>query len=342
MTRLPENDLQEIARTEGIRWETLRGNRILLTGGTGFFGQWLIESFVQANRQLALNATMVVLSREPDAFLKKHPHLNGVECLEWAKGDVRSFEFPAGEFTHVIHAATPVITIKSPQDAHEILSIIVEGTSHVLAFCKAKRVRRLLLISSGAIYGAQPMTLPAFSEDWNGAPNPALIAAAYGEGKRAAETMCVCAAASYGFEARIARCFAFVGPGLPLDTHFAAGNFIRDILNGTPPQLKGDPNTVRSYLYVSDLAAWLWSHLTGEGHAVINVGSDEAVTLGNLANDLSMRHLGKTAVATSNLGTPGNRYVPDISRARENGCRITVNLAEAFDKTIAFHKGTRS
>jgi len=337
MKPLPKTDLEAIGGAGGAHWDALRSARIFLTGGTGFFGRWIIESFVHANARRNLGASLTILSRSPSAFLEKYPWLKDAPGLEWLTGDVRSFEFPEGDYTHVIHAATPVIAIKSPEDAREVLSIIIDGTSHILGFCKTKRVRRLLLISSGAVYGSQPATLLGFPENWSGAPDPALSASAYGEGKRVSETMGVCASACDGFEIRIARCFAFVGPGLPLDTHFAAGNFIGDILKGIPPRLKGDPNTVRSYLYASDLTAWLWRHLSGDGHAVINVGSDEGVTLGDLANSLSERYLGKRALEFEKSGS-GNRYMPDIGRARENGSDVGVDLRAAFEKTIVYHQ----
>ena len=94
-----------LAHTEGL-WDELRGQRIFITGGTGFFGCWLLESFAWANEKLNLGAKAVVLSRNPDAFHKKAPHLASNTSIAFHAGDVRDYEFPKGSFTHVIHAAT--------------------------------------------------------------------------------------------------------------------------------------------------------------------------------------------------------------------------------------------
>src|SRR3989338_4961828 len=98
-------------------------------------------------------------------------------------------------------------------------------------------------------------------EEYFGAPYPADVKSAWGESKRAAEFICGYYADRYGLEIKIARCFSFVGPYLPLDIHYAVGNFIRDALKGGPLRIKGDGTPVRAYLYAADLAVWLWTIL---------------------------------------------------------------------------------
>src|SRR5580704_7039544 len=103
---LPTSDLDHILNETRPLWEEMRGNRIFITGGTGFFGCWLLESFAWACDRLNLGAEAVVLTRRPEAFADKAPHLaRNPNILLW-QGDVCSFAFPAGAFSHVIHAAT--------------------------------------------------------------------------------------------------------------------------------------------------------------------------------------------------------------------------------------------
>lgn len=342
MSFLPEDDLRDVVSRVGTHWQGLRGARIFLTGGTGFFGIWLTETFLRANAELGLDAELTVLTRDSTAFLRKYPHLSGAKGLRFHVGDIRSFSAPEGEFSHVIHAATPVTPLSSPRLAWETLDIILSGTRRLLDFVANSGCRRLLLTSSGAVYGNQPLDLPGFPETWNGAPETTAASAAYAEGKRAAETMCARHAELFGYGLRISRCFAFAGPGLDLDGHLAIGNFVRDALAGTPPVVTGNPSTVRSYLYASDLAVGLWTHLLAEdAPQVMNIGSDRAVTLGELA-ELIRSLLLPDSPAPSDVPVPPNpgpRYVPDITLARQRlGLSPSVTLEDAV-LCMARHAG---
>ncbi len=103
---LPTSDLDHILNETRPLWDEMRNKRIFITGGTGFFGCWLLESFSHINRTLNLNANATVLTRDPAAFAMKCPHLAADPALAFLAGDVRSFSFPEGDFQYVIHAAT--------------------------------------------------------------------------------------------------------------------------------------------------------------------------------------------------------------------------------------------
>lgn len=338
-------DLDHVLAHTGGLWEDLRGSRLFITGGTGFFGCWLLESFAWANDALGLGAEVLVLTRDRAAFAAKHPRLTTHPAIRFHEGDIRSFAFPDGAFSHVIHGATEASAALNRDDPLGMIDTITQGTRHTLDFAQQCGAHRFLLTSSGAVYGAQPPDLGHIPEDYAGAPDCARAGSAYGEGKRLAELFCAVYAEKHGLDVTIARGFAFVGPFLPLDSHFAVGNFLRDGLRGGPIRVGGDGTPFRSYLYAADLAVWLWTILVrGQPGRAYNVGSEEAITITEAAQRVAARftpippvQIGRQPVA----GEAASRYVPSTERARsELALGVWVGLDEALRRTIDWNRKT--
>ena len=340
---LPKQDLELILERTGALWDEVRGQHLFITGGTGFFGCWLIESFCFINSQLALNAHATILTRNPGAFEEKCPHLASNAAITLQHGNVRSFDFPAGEYRYILHAATEASAKQAFDSPLEMFSTIVAGTEHTLEFAATHGTRKFLLTSSGAVYGKQPADIMHVPETYQGAPDPLDTASVYAEGKRAAELLCVIYGANSGIECKIARCWAFCGPYLPLDQHFAIGNFIADVLAGRPIQIQGDGTPRRSYLYAADLATWLWTMLFRAPALVpINVGSTQDVSILELAETVGRTLSPQTQIRITKPATPGavpTRYVPSVDRARElPGLRQTIGLEECIRRTAEWHR----
>jgi nucleoside-diphosphate-sugar epimerase len=335
---LPPEDLAHVLAHTRELWGEARGQRFFITGGTGFFGRWLLESFCLANDELQLGLRATVLTRDPARFAGQAPHLAARAELEFIGGDVRKFAYPAGTYRYMIHAATEASASLNEQAPGEMLDTIVSGTRHALGFAAQAGVQKLLLTSSGAVYGRQPAGLTHVSEDYAGAPDPLAAGSAYGVGKREAEQMCTAHARRHGYEAKIARCFAFVGPHLPLDAHFAIGNFIRDALAGGPIRIAGDGTPHRSYLYAADLAVWLWTMLFRAPTArTYNVGSSESVSIRETAAAVAGVFPSpiEITVAQPAVSQAPSRYVPAIARAEnELGLRVRIPLAKAIERTV--------
>jgi len=328
--------------TQGL-WEELRGQRIFITGGTGFFGCWLLESFAWANDQLQLGARAVVLTRSPEAFRRKAPHLAAHPAIQFHVGDVRDFSLPEGGFSHVLHAATEASAKLNAEQPLLMFDTVVEGTRRALELARHCGAKKFLLASSGAVYGRQPSELTHLAEDFPGGPDPTDPHWAYGEGKRAAEMLCALYTKQHGMESKIARCFAFVGPYLPLDTHFAVGNFIADALGGGPLRIAGDGTSVRSYLYASDLAIWLWTILfRGVSSRAYNLGSEVSLTIAEVAQAVRDCFPSPPAIqiaAQPKPGQPVARYVPSTQRAqRELGLVQRIMPCAAIQKTLVWHQ----
>jgi dTDP-glucose 4,6-dehydratase len=339
-------DLDHVLEHTRPLWEEARGARIFITGGTGFIGCWLLESFARANERLALGAEALVLTRNPAAFARKAPHLANRADIRFHSGDARDFAFPAGRFSHVIHAATEASAQLNEEQPALMLETIVAGTRRALDFSARCGGQRFLLTSSGAVYGRQPPALTHLAEDYAGGPDVSNPQSAYGEGKRVSELLCAIQARQHGLEVKIARCFAFVGPYLPLEAHFAIGNFIRDAMAGGPIKVNGDGTPFRSYLYAADLAIWLWTILfKGASNRPYNVGSRQEVSIAETAAAVSGALPGKAPVVIAQKpvpGRPAERYVPETARAeQELGLRQWVALEEAIRRTAQWHKGRR-
>jgi nucleoside-diphosphate-sugar epimerase len=340
------NELDYIFAYTTQLWERLRGKRIFLTGATGFFGAWLLESMVHAERELDLRIDAVVLCRDPEAVLTRLPHLADQAPIRFLRGDVKTFDFPDQEFEFIIHGAAPSSGAEARQSL-SLLSTLLIGTERMLAFAKARNTKTFLLVSSGAVYGPQPEALSHIPESYQGVAdwlNPNL---AYAEGKRVSEQMCSLAARESQIQFTIARCFAFVGPHLPMNQHFAIGNFIGDALAGRNVIVRGDGTPIRSYLYAADLAIWLWTLLLSEPEPnrnlrVFNVGSGNPISIRDLALAVvdELNPSLKLEIASERApGTPLEQYVPDVKKAEAClGLLQTLGLREAIRRTADWYR----
>jgi dTDP-glucose 4,6-dehydratase len=301
----------------------MRNKRIFITGGTGFFG----KSLMRHCREFQENE-IVILSRKPDKRIEEFPALGKDARITFLRGDVRNFEFPEGDFDYILHGATTSSEI-IPDD--EMFSVVIDGTRHVLEFALRNRnLSNFLYVSSGAVYGNKHNV--QMREDF--ACEPVNV---YGKAKREAEKRCL----DSEIPCSIARCFAFVGEDLPLDAHFAIGNFIRDCRNNHSIIIKGDGTPIRTYLYSGDLAQWLWTILhRGEPGRAYNVGADREISIGELAE--TVRKVAGTNNEIEILRPPSDappqRYAPDTSRIRrELALEATTSLEEAIRLTLAYH-----
>lgn len=314
-------------------WEAFRSQAVFLTGGTGFVGKWLLECLLHADKALGLGLALTVLTREPERFMRTSPHLAKASPVTLLAGDVADFEFPRASFWSVIHAALPV----APPDAGpgNLEQLSEAGTRRVCEFAAACGARRLLHVSSGAVYGPQSSAQPlAEALPWREDDG----ANGYTRAKRRAEAV---VGQAWPFEAVIARCFAFIGPYLQASSGVAAAQFIADAAHGRGIVVQGTGEAVRSYQYAGDMARWLLSCLAlGAPSRTYNVGGETEVSIARLAAEVTrIAHTGIPVEVAGRpaLGLAGHRYVPSLQRAAEElGLANAVSLEESIRRTLAW------
>jgi len=363
---LPLEDLTHILTHATPAFNELRNTNLFITGGTGFFGHWLLESLLHANNHLDLNTRATVLTRNTKAFQIKSPHIATNPAITLLEGDIQTFPFPTEPHTHIIHAATDSGGQQTALTPGELAASILAGTQRVLDFAKQTRDSkletrssspkpsssgadsttpvRLLYTSTGAVYGRSTQLL--HTPETYLETNPVILPPdSYEEAKLQAENLFLSYPTlnpgPWALDPVIARCFAFVGPHLPLDQHFAIGNFIGAAINNQPIHIKGDGTPRRSWLYMADLAIWLWTLLIhGQPSRAYNVGSDEGMTIAEAAHLTSAAlnpNLPIQIDGTPNPNAPLNSYVPDITRATlEMSLKVHIPLPEALRRTAAW------
>lgn len=334
----------ESAAADLGKLQKLRDQRILVTGGTGFVGSWITEMVSWLNDVHGFGIELLLLAPSASTLSQRAPHLASRGDVTLLEQDVRDMTVLPEGVTYVIHAAGTPDNRVHVTDPLRTMSVIAQGTSAVLrAAAAAPELRKLLNVSSGLVYGAQPLDMAGIPESYAGGPRPDSISSIYAEAKRYAEAE----AAAWRSQAKLpvvtARPFAFIGPYQGLDKPWAVNNFLRDALLCVPIRILGDADTVRSYMYPSDMAFWFLAILAeGVPGTAYNVGSPEGVTLGALAERIAASFDSPPDIVCRPLGEPRtSRFVPDVSHAQSTlGLSVTVGLDRAIQRTLEWHRAT--
>jgi len=342
VTSLPARDLDAVLDATRPLWDELAGARIFLTGATGFIGTWMLESVGWARERLGVDTRVIALARDPARLKARLPHLVDAPWLQVVTGDVRECTLRAGTVDLLVHTASTAHPRQIAAAPLDVQDVVARGTAHVARQAHLAGASRALLMSSGSVYG--PFTTPSslVAEDSSQGPDPLLPASALAEAKRLAESTAVLVGRETGLGVVIARGFAMSGPWLPVDADFALGNFVGDALAGRPIRVAGDGTPVRSFLYGSDVAAWLWTLLLrGTPGRAYNVGSERPVTIDEAAQLVS--RLGKVAVERLRepvAGASASWFVPSTRRAREElGLEARVPFEAGVERMLEWHRG---
>lgn len=328
-------------RTELLK--PLAGAKIFITGGTGFLGTWLLELIAVLNAKHKFNTQVTVFSRSAPDFARRHKHLGARKEFHFLEGDIRYLTELPHETDFIIHAAALTdrrLFASNPTAVGEVNGM---GAIRLLRAANLlEDLKKILLVSSGLVYGPQPLNVERIAENFSSGFACDNSNAVYAESKRFAESFAAAAVSEAKLPLVIVRPFAFVGPYQSLELPWAVTDFIRDSLAGRPIKIMGEGTTVRSLMYASDYAFWTLAALArGETRNVYNLGSPEPVELLALARMIT-QHFSPAPEILTRVGQSGHettRLVPCVDKARrELGVELTVPLAEAIQKTIHWHR----
>lgn len=308
----------------------LYDSNILITGGTGLFGKSILNFLI--NIREYYNFHITILTRNKYDFLINYPNYNS-NFIRFINGDIRNFNCDE-KYDYIIHAAAPASEKLEKENPDEMYSIILDGSKNIINIAKKMNVKKLLFTSSGAVYGEQYESIKSFKENYSG--NPITY---YGKAKKISEELFI----DSNINVSIARCFAFVGPYLNLDIHFAIGNFIRDVIGNKDIIIKGDGRPLRTYLYTADLVIWLFTILlNSKDKSIYNVGSSAEISIYDLAKLVSNsidNYTGDINVLTKpDYSCPTPKYLPNNTKIiKELGVKENYSLDDAVKRTIEWN-----
>ena len=340
------NDLQNDCNIsfQGISNDVgqLRNQSILVTGGTGFLGKWITEAVVYLNANHGYNIKLYLLARNIENFRISVPHLAKHKFVILISQDIRTLNDLPNDINYVIHAAASPDSREHTSQPIKTVDTIVKGTTNILEACwRLLDLKKIIYISSNNIYGHVPSSEKGILENEMGYLDCNNISSIYAESKRTAEAICAAFKNKQKLPIIIVRPFTFIGPYQSLEKPWAANNFMRDALLGGPIRILGNENTVRSYLYGSDMAMWVLKILDiGRVNAIYNIGGTEAVSLNSMAKKILKNFEKKIEIqikSSKNYQNTPSFSIPNLDSLKKDcGVSYMINLEDSIRKTLEF------
>jgi len=303
--------------------------RVLITGGAGFIGSHLCESFLERGDEVICVDNFLTGSRDNVLPFAAHERFTLIEH------NVTQFIEVGGPVDRILHFASPA----SPVDYLELpiptLKVGSLGTHNALGLAKAKKAL-FLLASTSEVYG-DPLVSPQ-REDYWGNVNPVGPRGVYDEAKRFAEAMTMAYHRYHGLDTRIVRIFNTYGPRMRMKDGRVVPNFITQALKGEGLTVYGTGSQTRSFLYIDDLIRGIHRLLEAGDHLPVNLGNPREITVMEFAKKILELTGSKSPIVYKPLpqDDPQVRQ-PDIAKARKLlGWEPEVQLEEGLARTISY------
>lgn len=324
--------------------EPLRNQVLLITGGTGFMGKWLTEAISLLNEEYGFAIKVYVLARNIQEYRAEVPHLANLNFINFIEHDVKNIGILPDDIGMVIHAACSPDSRQHISQPLKTIDTIYKGTQALLDACvRLPNVKKFVYVSSNYVYGHSDNPINFIKENQFDSLDCNSLSATYGEAKRMGETICAIYRSQQRLPIVIVRPFSIIGPYQGLEKPWAINNFIRDAILGGPLRILGNQNTVRSYMYASDMAFWLLNVLVNaKTGATYNIGGDQPVSLRELSEKVISNFNNKIdiLVKTSKQFSPSPVIsVPDTEAIKNDlAVKHSIDFETALKKTINWYK----
>ena len=277
-----ESDLNFIFNNCKKEFNLLSNKSLLITGGTGFFGKWFLSLIFYTNKNYNTNILTTLITRDQNKFFLENPHYKNNKFLKIIQIDILDLKKITNKFDFLLHMAATSAeeTFNGESDLNKTRTLF-NGAKNIMEIVIRNNISKVLFTSSGVVYGSSSKDM----KNENDISHSLDLEKRNGlaKGKILAEDIISNMSIENNINFKIARCFSFVGPYLPLDIHYAIGNFINDAIFNEKILINGNGLPYRSYLYISDTLIWLIKLLVGNAEGIFNVGSERRIQIFELA-----------------------------------------------------------
>ena len=283
MNRVLEDDLKTII-AEDLSWEKLKNKTVMITGASGMVGSYMLYVLLMLNDEkhygIKVDAVMRNVNKLPEEIRNR-------EDVNVVVADVTKDIPDVGDIDYIIHAASPASPLIMQNQPVETIAANTIGTFKTLELAKEKNAEGYLFISSREIYGQPDEGQEFFYENTYGFVDQLNPRSCYSEGKKAAETMCVCFHEEYGLNTKIARLAHTYGPGMSIYDGRVQADFLKNVYHNEDIVLKSEGTAVRTYTYIADAIAGMYRILLDSEDIVYNIGNEAGkVSIRDLAEIL--------------------------------------------------------
>lgn len=283
MNRVLEDDLKTII-AEDLSWEKLKNKTVMITGASGMVGSYMLYVLLMLNDEkhygIKVDAVMRNVNKLPEEVRNR-------EDVNVVVADVTKDIPDVGDIDYIIHAASPASPLIMQNQPVKTIAANTIGTFKTLELAKEKNAEGYLFISSREIYGQPDEGQEFFYENTYGFVDQLNPRSCYSEGKKAAETMCVCFHEEYGLNTKIARLAHTYGPGMSIYDGRVQADFLKNVYHNEDIVLKSEGTAVRTYTYIADAIAGMYRILLDSEDIVYNIGNEAGkVSIRDLAEIL--------------------------------------------------------